>query len=46
LDTLEPEAAKPLVRRGLGARERRLIASLGPAWAAFEKRRPFWKPRA
>jgi inorganic triphosphatase YgiF len=34
------------VRHALAARERQLIAALGPAWAAFEKRRVFWKPRA
>jgi inorganic triphosphatase YgiF len=43
LQTLEPATA--LVRRELTLRERRLIASLEPAWAAFEKRRPFWKAR-
>jgi triphosphatase len=32
-----------VVRRELAMRERRLIASLEPAWTAFEKRRPFWK---
>ena len=30
----------------LQRREGRLIAALGPAWVAFEKRRPFWKPAA
>lgn len=30
----------------LQRREGRLIAALGPAWAAFEKRRPFWNPAA
>lgn len=33
------------VRRGLAARERALVRSLETAWAAFEKRRPFWKTR-
>jgi inorganic triphosphatase YgiF len=42
LQALGPDAA---VRRELAMRERPLIASLEPAWAAFEKRRPFWKPR-
>jgi inorganic triphosphatase YgiF len=32
-------------RRLLAARERTLVSSLERAWAAFEKRRPFWKPR-
>ena len=31
-------------RRALAARERALVTSLGAAWAAFEKRRPFWAP--
>jgi CHAD domain-containing protein len=30
----------------LQRREGRLIAALGPAWAAFEKRRPFRNPAA
>ncbi len=30
----------------LQRREARLIAALGPAWATFEKRRPFWNPAA
>ena len=38
-------AAAAYVRRALGARERQLIAALGPAWNAFEKRRVFWQPR-
>jgi len=46
LKNWESETATTLVRRELAARERRLIASLEPAWAAFEKRRPFWKARA
>jgi triphosphatase len=33
------------VRHALAVRERMLVTSLGSAWAAFEKRRPFWKPR-
>ena len=32
-------------RQSLAARERMLVTSLEAAWAAFEKRRPFWKPR-
>ena len=32
-------------RQVLAARERMLVTSLETAWAAFEKRRPFWKPR-
>jgi triphosphatase len=32
-------------RHALAVRERMLVMSLEPAWAAFEKRRPFWKPR-
>jgi len=43
LQTLGIPAAP--VRRELAARERRLIASLEPAWAAFAKRRPFWRGR-
>jgi CHAD domain-containing protein len=46
LKNLEFETATTLVRRELAARERRLIASLEPAWTALEKRRPFWKARA
>jgi CHAD domain-containing protein len=38
-------AAAGRVRRALAARERALLRSLEPAWAAFEKRRPFWRPR-
>jgi inorganic triphosphatase YgiF len=45
LQILEPGQTATRVRRELAARERRLIASLEPAWAAFEKRRPFWKAR-
>jgi triphosphatase len=33
------------VRHALAVRERMLVTSFGSAWAAFEKRRPFWKPR-
>jgi triphosphatase len=32
-------------RHALGVRERMLVTSLEAAWAAFDKRRPFWKPR-
>ena len=41
------ELAAPLghARHALAARERTLVTSLETAWAAFEKRRPFWKPR-
>ena len=39
-------AAASHVRRVLAARERMLVISLGAAWPAFEKRRPFWSPRA
>jgi triphosphatase len=42
---LQALGSDALVRRELAARERRLIASLEPAWAAFAKRRPFWKAR-
>jgi triphosphatase len=38
-----PEGAA--LRRWLGVRERELIASLGPAWTAFEGKRPFWQPK-
>jgi triphosphatase len=31
------------VRHSLAARERMLVTSLEPAWATFEKRRPFWR---
>jgi CHAD domain-containing protein len=42
----EPElaAAAAHTRQVLAARERMLVMSLQPAWAAFEKRRPFWSP--
>jgi len=33
------------LRRWLAARERELIASLEPAWTAFEAKRPFWQPK-
>lgn len=45
LQKLPPHSAKTPVNRELALRERRLIASLEPAWAAFEKRRAFWKAR-
>jgi inorganic triphosphatase YgiF len=45
LHALGPDPASALVRRELTARERRLIASVEPAWTALEKRRPFWRPR-
>jgi CHAD domain-containing protein len=37
-------AAAIYVRQTLAERERTLVASLEPAWASFEKRRPFWRP--
>ena len=39
-------AATGRTRHALAVRERMLVISLEGAWAAFEKRRPFWKPRA
>jgi triphosphatase len=39
-------AAAGHVRHALAVRERMLVISLGETWAAFEKRRPFWKGRA
>lgn len=39
-------AAAAHVRRTLAARERMLVIALGAAWAAFEKRRPFWRAPA
>jgi triphosphatase len=39
-------AAAGHVRHALAVRERMLVISLETAWAAFEKRRPFWKGRA
>jgi CHAD domain-containing protein len=36
-------AAAARVRQTLAERERTLVASLEPAWATFEKRRPFWR---
>ena len=43
-----PELAAPAghTRQALAVRERVLVISLDAAWAAFEKRRPFWKARA
>jgi inorganic triphosphatase YgiF len=38
-------AAAAHVRQALAARERMLVISLEQAWAAFEKRRPFWQAR-
>jgi triphosphatase len=38
-------AAAAYTRRVLAARERMLVASLEPAWAAFEKRQPFRSDR-
>jgi inorganic triphosphatase YgiF len=38
-------AAAAHVRQTLAARERMLVISLEQAWAAFEKRRPFWQAR-
>ncbi len=37
-------AGATYVRQTLNERERTLVASLEPAWATFEKRRPFWRP--
>jgi len=45
LQALGPDPAAAPVRRELTVRERRLISSLERAWAAFEKRRPFWKAK-
>jgi inorganic triphosphatase YgiF len=45
LQTLGPHASASRVRRELAMRERRLIASLEPAWRAFKKHRPFWRAR-
>jgi CHAD domain-containing protein len=39
-------AAAGHVRHALAVRERMLVISLDAAWAAFEKRRAFWKARA
>ena len=39
-------AAAGHVRHALAVRERMLVMSLEAAWAAFEKRRPFWRARA
>jgi len=41
----ELAAAAAHVRHALAARERMLVISLGAAWAAFEKRPPFWRAR-
>lgn len=41
----EIAAAAAHVRQALAARERMLVISLEQAWAAFEKRRPFWQAR-
>ena len=48
LDELGSEVAVAAahVRRTLAARERMLVISVGVAWEAFEKRRPFWRPPA
>jgi len=40
---LELAAAAASTRQALVARERVLVISLEAAWAAFEKRRPFWR---
>ena len=37
-------AAAGHVRHAFTARERMLVSSIGTAWSAFEKRRPFWTP--
>jgi len=42
----ELAAAAGHVRHALALRERMLVTSLEDAWAAFEKRRPFWRARA
>src|SRR6266571_1100871 len=39
-----PELAAAYTRLTLATRERMLVVSLRAAWAAFEKRRPFWRP--
>jgi inorganic triphosphatase YgiF len=44
--TRELATAAGHVRHALAVRERMLVMSLEPAWAAFEKRRPFWRVRA
>jgi CHAD domain-containing protein len=33
------------VRRWLARRERTLVTSLAKEWAAFERRRPYWRPK-
>jgi len=40
----ELASAAAYSRQALAARERMLVISLEVAWAAFEKRRPFWRP--
>jgi CHAD domain-containing protein len=40
----ELAAAAAYTRQTLAARERMLVISLEAAWAACEKRRPFWRP--
>jgi CHAD domain-containing protein len=40
----ELAAAEAYTRQTLAARERMLVISLEAAWAACEKRRPFWRP--
>ena len=42
----ELAAGAGYIRQALAARERMLVMSLQDAWSVFEKRRPFWKPRA
>ena len=42
----EVASAAAHVRHALAVRERMLVISLQEAWAAFEKRRPFWRARA
>jgi len=42
---IAPGSDGAALRRWLGARERELIASLEPAWTAFEAKRPFWQPK-
>jgi inorganic triphosphatase YgiF len=43
--TRDLAAAAAYTRQVLATRERMLVISLEPAWAAFEKRRAFWKAR-
>ena len=42
---IAPGSEGVALRRWLAARERELIGSLEPAWAAFEAKRPFWEPK-